>query len=185
VRVPFADVGPMKIPDDMSDEDVLLLTDVFPTGYQAAEMGSIAEGDPAFGGGVIRPRKEQRSMATRTEPADRRPSSRPGVPMYGRAGARAAITRPPLDQQRAEVPVLIGVDVGRLTPVFGTMQPPRGLSGLIRRAGYRIPEHKAGRWMLLLLGDRVDVWESRLRRRRWLVLGAAAAGVLLWRRRAA
>ena len=123
-------------------------------------------------------------MRTRTEATDRRPSSRPGVPMYGRSGTHAAITKPPLEQQRADVPVLIGVDVGRLTPVFGTMQPPRGLSGLIRRAGYRVPEHKAGRWMLLLLGDRVDVWESRLRRQRGIVLAvaAAAAGFLLWRR---
>ncbi len=31
----------MKIPDDMDDEDVLFLTDAFPTGYMAAEMGSI------------------------------------------------------------------------------------------------------------------------------------------------
>jgi threonine dehydrogenase-like Zn-dependent dehydrogenase len=55
VRVPFADVGPMKIPDDMSDEDVLLLTDVFPTGYQAAEMGSIGAGDTVvvFGAGPV------------------------------------------------------------------------------------------------------------------------------------
>ncbi len=45
VRVPFADVGPMKIPDDLEDEDVLLLTDVLPTGYQAAEMGAVKQGD--------------------------------------------------------------------------------------------------------------------------------------------
>ncbi len=45
VRVPFADVGPMRIPDDLSDEDVLLLSDVLPTGYQAAEMGGVREGD--------------------------------------------------------------------------------------------------------------------------------------------
>ena len=45
VRVPFADVGPMKIPDGMEDEDVLFLSDIFPTGYQAAEMGDIQEGD--------------------------------------------------------------------------------------------------------------------------------------------
>ncbi|WP_242339260.1 MULTISPECIES: zinc-dependent alcohol dehydrogenase [Anaeromyxobacter] len=45
VRVPFADVGPMKIPDDLDDEDVLLLSDVLPTGYQAAEMGAIRQGD--------------------------------------------------------------------------------------------------------------------------------------------
>jgi threonine dehydrogenase-like Zn-dependent dehydrogenase len=55
VRVPFADVGPMPIPDDMSDEDVLLLSDVLPTGYQAAEMGSIRAGDTVavFGCGPV------------------------------------------------------------------------------------------------------------------------------------
>lgn len=45
VRVPFADVGPMKIPDDMSEEDVLFLSDIFPTGYQGAEMAEISPGD--------------------------------------------------------------------------------------------------------------------------------------------
>ncbi len=55
VRVPFADVGPMKIPNDMHDEDVLLLTDAFPTGYMAAEMGSIQAGDTVicFGAGPV------------------------------------------------------------------------------------------------------------------------------------
>ncbi|MDX2020206.1 MAG: zinc-dependent alcohol dehydrogenase [Deltaproteobacteria bacterium] len=55
VRVPFADVGPMKIPDDMHDEDVLFLTDAFPTGYMAAEMGSIRPGDTVvvFGSGPV------------------------------------------------------------------------------------------------------------------------------------
>jgi threonine dehydrogenase-like Zn-dependent dehydrogenase len=55
VRVPFADVGPMAIPEDMDDDDVLLLSDVLPTGYQAAEMGSVKEGDTVavFGCGPI------------------------------------------------------------------------------------------------------------------------------------
>ncbi len=55
VRVPFADFGPMKIPDDMEDEDVLLLSDVLPTGYQGAEMGGIEEGDTVavFGCGPV------------------------------------------------------------------------------------------------------------------------------------
>jgi threonine dehydrogenase-like Zn-dependent dehydrogenase len=55
VRVPFADVGPMKIPEDLEDEDVLLLTDVLPTGYQGAEMGSIHEGETVavFGCGPV------------------------------------------------------------------------------------------------------------------------------------
>jgi threonine dehydrogenase-like Zn-dependent dehydrogenase len=45
VRVPFADVGPVKIPDGLADEKVLFLTDVFPTGFQAAEQCGIEEGD--------------------------------------------------------------------------------------------------------------------------------------------
>ena len=55
VRVPMADVGPFVIPDDIHDEDAVLLTDVTPTGYQAAEMGDISEGDTVviFGAGPI------------------------------------------------------------------------------------------------------------------------------------
>jgi Threonine dehydrogenase and related Zn-dependent dehydrogenases len=55
VRVPFADVGPTVIPDDIHIEDAVLLTDAFPTGYQAAEMGSIREGDTVvvFGAGPV------------------------------------------------------------------------------------------------------------------------------------
>jgi threonine dehydrogenase-like Zn-dependent dehydrogenase len=45
VRVPFADVGPLKIENDLSDEQVLFLTDIFPTGYQAAEQCDIQGGD--------------------------------------------------------------------------------------------------------------------------------------------
>ena len=45
VRVPFADVGPMKIPDGIPDEKVIFLTDIFPTGYMAAENCNIQPGD--------------------------------------------------------------------------------------------------------------------------------------------
>lgn len=45
VRVPFADVGPIKVPQDIEDEKVLFLSDIFPTGYQAAENCNIREGD--------------------------------------------------------------------------------------------------------------------------------------------
>jgi threonine dehydrogenase-like Zn-dependent dehydrogenase len=44
-RVPFADVGPLKVPSDLSDEKVLFLTDIFPTGYMGAEMCDIKRGD--------------------------------------------------------------------------------------------------------------------------------------------
>jgi threonine dehydrogenase-like Zn-dependent dehydrogenase len=45
VRVPFADVGPIKIPDTLSDEQVLFLSDILPTGYMAAENCNIQPGD--------------------------------------------------------------------------------------------------------------------------------------------
>lgn len=45
VRVPFADVGPLKIPDHLTDEQVLFLSDIFPTGYMAAENCQIQKGD--------------------------------------------------------------------------------------------------------------------------------------------
>lgn len=55
VRVPYADVGPTVIPEWMDPDDAVLLTDVVPTGYQAAEMGGIQEGNTVvvFGAGPI------------------------------------------------------------------------------------------------------------------------------------
>ena len=44
-RVPFADVGPIKVPDHLSDEQVLFLSDIFPTGFMGAEMCDIKPGD--------------------------------------------------------------------------------------------------------------------------------------------
>jgi threonine dehydrogenase-like Zn-dependent dehydrogenase len=55
VRVPYADVGPLVIPPDLDLDDAVLLTDVVPTGYQAAEMGGIKMGDTVvvFGAGPV------------------------------------------------------------------------------------------------------------------------------------
>ncbi len=44
-RVPFADVGPMRVPEELGDEQVLFLSDIFPTGYMAAENCNIQPGD--------------------------------------------------------------------------------------------------------------------------------------------
>ena len=44
-RVPFADVGPIKVPDELEDDQVLFLSDIFPTGYMAAEACNIEPGD--------------------------------------------------------------------------------------------------------------------------------------------
>jgi threonine dehydrogenase-like Zn-dependent dehydrogenase len=45
VRVPYADVGPFKIPEGVPDEKAVFLTDIFPTGYMAAESANIQPGD--------------------------------------------------------------------------------------------------------------------------------------------
>lgn len=51
-----------------------------------------------------------------------------------------------------------------LPPVFGTSVPLKGLSGVIRRHAYAsYSEGRAAHWLLLILGDRVDAWESHLR----------------------
>lgn len=54
-RVPFADVNPLKVPDELDDEQVLFLSDIFPTGYMAAEACGIQPGDTiaVFGCGPV------------------------------------------------------------------------------------------------------------------------------------
>jgi threonine dehydrogenase-like Zn-dependent dehydrogenase len=53
--VPFADFGLLKVPDDLPDEKVLFLTDIFPTGYMAAENANVQKGDvvAVFGCGPV------------------------------------------------------------------------------------------------------------------------------------
>jgi threonine dehydrogenase-like Zn-dependent dehydrogenase len=55
VRVPFADIGPVKVPASLSDTQVLFLSDIFPTGYMAAENCDIEAGDTVavFGCGPV------------------------------------------------------------------------------------------------------------------------------------
>jgi threonine dehydrogenase-like Zn-dependent dehydrogenase len=54
-RVPFADVGPIKIEDDLSDEQVLFLSDIFPTGFMGADFCDIKGGEviAVFGAGPV------------------------------------------------------------------------------------------------------------------------------------
>jgi threonine dehydrogenase-like Zn-dependent dehydrogenase len=55
LRVPYADVGPIKVPASLSDEQVLFLSDIFPTGYMGAEFCDIQPGDTiaVFGCGPV------------------------------------------------------------------------------------------------------------------------------------
>jgi hypothetical protein len=95
---------------------------------------------------------------------DRKRRDRPGVPrevaprpLPGAHGQEAC-------QQVSKVPVLKMAERKDLPPVFGTAQPPRGLSGVLRQAAYRIPDHSTRHWAMLMVADRVDVIESGLRR---------------------
>ncbi len=91
-----------------------------------------------------------------------RPEDRPGVPMETapRPVGGAHWTTP--ERQVPTVPVLKRMEIDALTPAFGTAQPPKGLSGAIRRLAYNVPQHKARRWMMLLMADRVDMIENRI-----------------------
>jgi threonine dehydrogenase-like Zn-dependent dehydrogenase len=55
VRVPYADYGPRKVPDSLTDEQVLFLTDIFPTGYTGIDWGEVNGGETVaiFGSGPV------------------------------------------------------------------------------------------------------------------------------------
>ena len=55
VRVPYADYGPRKVPDNLTNEQVLFLTDIFPTGYTGIDWGNISGGETVaiFGSGPV------------------------------------------------------------------------------------------------------------------------------------
>ena len=55
VRVPYADYGPRKVPDGLTDEQVLFLTDIFPTGYTGVDWAGVKGGETVaiFGAGPV------------------------------------------------------------------------------------------------------------------------------------
>lgn len=67
------------------------------------------------------------------------------------------------EQQLEKWPRERSIEHERLTPVFGTSTPPRGLSGVVRKYAYRTySEGRAAHWLLLLGADRIDAVESHL-----------------------
>jgi hypothetical protein len=96
--------------------------------------------------------------------ADLDPADRPSVPRerfdLSATGAHWEVP----DQQPEHWPRERSIEHQRLTPVFGTSAPPRGVSGAIRRLAYaRYSEGRAAHWLLLLAADRVDAKENLLR----------------------
>jgi hypothetical protein len=116
--------------------------------------------------------------------SDSSPLQRPGVPQEQQPPqplASAHWLQP--DRQQASEEPLVGHGL-TLTPVFSTALPTRGLSGVLRRVAYRVPDYKARRWLLLMAADRIDVLEHRpARLLKWgALLGLAGLGVAAWRR---
>ena len=91
---------------------------------------------------------------------DKDRNNRPAVPMekfdLNATGAHWYFP----ERQRPSYPREKSTEHKFLTPVFGTVCPPRGISGLVRRFAYNFSEGRTAHWFLLLLGDRIDVLES-------------------------
>ena len=85
---------------------------------------------------------------------------RPGVPRDKAPEIGVESLYPPIEQQVARVKIHKSNEHGRLTPVFGTTCPPRGLSGSIRDLAYLFSEGQLPHWLTLLLADRVNVVEG-------------------------
>lgn len=92
---------------------------------------------------------------------DADPRNEPTYPMKNYTGddhKRLNWERPPL--QPATVEVLHSNERPGLTAVFGTSNPPSGLSGIIRRQAFKFSEGDYGHWFTLVLADRINVVEG-------------------------
>ena len=116
--------------------------------------------------------------------ADLSRSERPGVPMETEPRPiTATVHWSDPERQRPDRRVTKRRELRQLTPVFSSAIPPRGLSGALRRAAYRIPETHPQHFLTLMLADRVDVMEHRFARllkfATLVPLGTAAAVILI------
>lgn len=94
--------------------------------------------------------------------SDLDPSTRPGVPMDKAPDLGVEHLYPIFEQQVPRGKVHKSTEHGKLTPVFGNVCPPRGLSGMIRDFAYGFSEGRLSHWMLLMAADRVDMLEEIL-----------------------
>ena len=92
--------------------------------------------------------------------SDLDPAVRPGVPMDKAPDIGIETLYPDFEQQVPRHRVHKSTEHGKLTPVFGNVCPPRGLSGKIRDFAYNFSEGRLSHWILLMAADRVDVVEE-------------------------
>jgi hypothetical protein len=92
--------------------------------------------------------------------ADLDVANRPGVPMERRPPRLTGVHWDSPEQQQSDVEILHSSERPGITPLFGTPQPPSGLSGSLRRWAFTHSENDLRHWLLLLLADRVNVVEG-------------------------
>lgn len=94
--------------------------------------------------------------------ADLDPQARPGFPMERTPPRFVNVHWDELEHQAPSVKVYHSNERPGLTPVFGTAQPPSGVSGMIRGAAFRYSENDLRHWLMLMFADRVNVVEGIL-----------------------
>jgi hypothetical protein len=88
------------------------------------------------------------------------PEDRPGVPRETDPRPLPGAHWIEPSQQPMVGPVLVRAGLERPTPVFSTALPPKGMTGRIRAAAYRFPDHFVRHWALLMLADRAEALQN-------------------------
>jgi len=110
--------------------------------------------------------------------ADLDPARRPGVARTREEPHPFPNTRFPVERMTAEpASPKHGRPNKPMPPVFGTVVPLHGLAGAVRKFAYRLPDHYPSHWLLMMFGDRVESWGTRVRRLLPLALPLVALGV--------
>ena len=112
--------------------------------------------------GAIAPRRPTREQLQHIQGwgADLDRKNRPAVPMERTPPRFINIPDGDPVPQGQHVEVLVSTERPGRTPLFGSAQPPSGLSGAIRRLAFKSTENDLRHWLLLLLADRVNVVEG-------------------------
>lgn len=95
--------------------------------------------------------------------ADLDPSVRPGVPRDKEPFLGADQLYPAIEQQVPYVKVHKSTEHMKMTPIFGTTCPPKGLSGRLRDFAFTFSEGRWTHWLTLMMADRVDMVEHTFR----------------------
>ncbi len=118
---------------------------------------------PVQGGWALTTRQREVLDLTSTIPgwgSDLDPSVRPGVPMDPAPHLGPENLYPDFEQQVSRHLVHKSIEHAKMTPVFGNVSPPRGLSGMLRTFAFKFSEGRLSHWLMLVLADRVDMFEE-------------------------